>query len=182
MITQKAPSSTEEDMKDLRINPLDIKDCKDNTCISSINIQKLRYIVDDVAVKKVPITEKRNIVKQAKLVKLLNACENIERFYGIYREENYIFVVTKWMHNGNLQNYLTNNKSIQWKTKLKIAEQIANGLAFCNAYEIYHRDVRSNNVLLDENLNAKLTNFETNRKFVEKSQPMSRETLRLYTF
>ncbi|CAG8571388.1 854_t:CDS:2, partial [Gigaspora rosea] len=178
MITQKAPSSTEEDMKDLRINPLDIKDCKDNTCISSINIQKLRYIVDDVAVKKVPITEKRNIVKQAKLVKLLNACENIERFYGIYREENYIFVVTKWMHNGNLQNYLTNNKSIQWKTKLKIAEQIANGLAFCNAYEIYHRDVRSNNVLLDENLNAKLTNFETNRKFVEKSQPMSRETLR----
>ncbi|CAG8786510.1 2472_t:CDS:1, partial [Racocetra persica] len=78
MIARKEVSP-KEDMKDLKINPLDIKDCNDNTYIAGINIQKRKYIVDDVVVKKAPISDERKIVKQAKIVKLLNACDNIEK-------------------------------------------------------------------------------------------------------
>ncbi|CAG8508107.1 832_t:CDS:10 [Cetraspora pellucida] len=81
----------------------------------------------------------------------------------------------------NLQEYLTKEKSIPWTTKLKIAEQIATGLSYCNSYNIFHHDVRSKNILLNKNLNAKLTNFEMSRKFEDESIKIKDlESLRLH--
>ncbi|CAG8454158.1 1583_t:CDS:2, partial [Dentiscutata heterogama] len=124
-------------------------------------------------------TELESIKKQAKIISLLSNCGEIEKLFGIYiKNEKDLYIVTKWMQNGNLQEYLDKNESIPWMTKFKIAEQIAKGLTFCINANVYHRDVRSKNVLLDENLDAKLTNFEMSRRISDKSKEMQIESIR----
>ncbi|CAG8609472.1 15543_t:CDS:2, partial [Acaulospora colombiana] len=157
MMTQKGDNVTEEDLKELQLNACSIKDFGEyDNENKNKNIRKRKYIGNIVAVKKLdnPDLQLKKVAKQAKIVKLLSACDHIEKFYGIYEEQmegkNYLFVVTKWMENGNLKGYLANKKQIPWSTKLNIAYQIALALEFCNDASVYHRDVRSFAVLLWE--------------------------------
>ncbi|XP_028100167.1 probable LRR receptor-like serine/threonine-protein kinase At1g53420 [Camellia sinensis] len=51
---------------------------------------------------------------------------------------------------------------LDWPTRLKICIKIVRGLAFLHEesrLKIVHRDIKATNVLLDENLNPKISNF-----------------------
>ncbi|CAG8576283.1 304_t:CDS:2 [Acaulospora colombiana] len=156
MLTQKGDSLTEKEIRDLNIDPNLFDDDPDDASDKMPNkrIIKRIYNGEDVAVKKVEVenlnSQQMKIAKEANIIRLLSACQQIERFVGIYVKKevetdslkDYLFVVTEWMQNGNLHDYLRNNTLIPWKTKLKIAKQVATGLNFCRGVEVYHRDVR----------------------------------------
>ncbi|CAG8557211.1 15742_t:CDS:2 [Acaulospora colombiana] len=148
MITEKGNSVTSEDITNLTIDPScfdDDDDCCDgdglNVKFTNNKIRKRKYIGDMVAIKQMPDIDVQieKFAKQTKIISLLGS-------YGIYVENvdetDYLFVVTEWMENGNLQEYLSKNNAIPWKTKFKIAEQIARGLCFCSSVGIFHRVVR----------------------------------------
>ncbi|CAG8524781.1 7060_t:CDS:2, partial [Acaulospora colombiana] len=188
MITQKGNSVTDKDIDYLKVEPYCIESEKKPE--RRMDIEKKLYTTKiPVAVKKLPNLpdhdinkQLRNIAKQAKIIRLLSACDHIEKFFGVYEDEvngiKHLFVVTKWMENGNLREYLIKNKQFDWSNKLRIAQQIAAGLEFCNSVNVYHRDVKSKNILLSEHLNAKLTNFELSRKVGDKSKEMPLESSR----
>ncbi|KAJ7555362.1 hypothetical protein O6H91_05G033700 [Diphasiastrum complanatum] len=75
-------------------------------------------------------------------------------------------LIYEYMENGTLQQHLygaTNqNKILDWVSRLKVALEAAKGLDYlhngCNP-SIIHRDVKSSNILLDKNLNAKVADF-----------------------
>ncbi|CAB4416996.1 unnamed protein product [Rhizophagus irregularis] len=46
-------------------------------------------------------------------------------------------VVTEWTEEGDLEDFLRNDRELLWPLRLKIAEQIANALEFINRVEIY---------------------------------------------
>lgn len=70
-----------------------------------------------------------------------------------------------YMENGSLWDLIhgpAKKVKLDWETRLKIAVGAAQGLAYlhhdCNP-RIIHRDVKSSNILLDENFNAHLSDF-----------------------
>ncbi|POO01842.1 Wall-associated receptor kinase [Trema orientale] len=97
-------------------------------------------------------------VNHKNLVKLLGCCVDSEQPLMIYE---YISNGTLHAHlHGKFPNFL------DWKTRLKIALQTAEALAYLHssAYTpIYHRDVKSTNILLDEDLNVKVADFGLSR-------------------
>ncbi len=70
-------------------------------------------------------------------------------------------MVMQYMPRGSLSNYLKEHrtKDLDWNIGYKIITDIACGLAFLHDNEIVHRDLKSLNVLLDENYHAKLSDF-----------------------
>jgi serine/threonine protein kinase len=76
--------------------------------------------------------------------------------YGIHLGNPYF--IMKYYENGSLRNFLRYHE-ISIEHKIKICEDILHGLAFLHQNGKVHRDLRPENVLIDENFCAKLTDF-----------------------
>jgi serine/threonine protein kinase len=63
------------------------------------------------------------------------------------------------MPRGSLYNVHKNEGPLPWSTRIKIAVDIASGLEYLHERKIIHRDVKSLNVLLDNDYNAKICDF-----------------------
>ncbi|KAF9612914.1 hypothetical protein IFM89_004330 [Coptis chinensis] len=75
------------------------------------------------------------------------------------------FIVTELMQNGSLETQLhgpSHGSALTWDIRMKIALDAARGLEYlhenCNP-PVIHRDLKSSNILLDSNFNAKLSDF-----------------------
>ncbi|MBA0592061.1 lysM domain receptor-like kinase 4 [Gossypium raimondii] len=93
------------------------------------------------------------------LISLRGACEHSGVFYLVY----------EFMENGSLKEWLQ-NKSCQkfqvWGYRLHIALDVANGLHYLHNFTTpayVHKDICSDNVLLDRDLRAKISNFSLAR-------------------
>ncbi|KAI3455263.1 hypothetical protein Pfo_011926 [Paulownia fortunei] len=75
------------------------------------------------------------------------------------------FLVYEMMENGSLEFHLhgpSHRLTLTWHLRMKIALDVARGLEYlherCNP-PVIHRDIKSSNILLDSNFNAKLSDF-----------------------
>ena len=65
-------------------------------------------------------------------------------------------MVTEFMALGALKDLLADlDRAISWDCRQRIAEQVAQGMRYLHDKEIVHRDLKSDNVLLNEELDAK---------------------------
>ncbi|CAE5959770.1 unnamed protein product [Arabidopsis arenosa] len=74
------------------------------------------------------------------------------------------FLVYDYMENGSLKDHLhaIGKPPPSWGTRMKIAIDVANALEYLHFYcdpPLCHRDIKSSNILLDENFVAKLSDF-----------------------
>lgn len=78
-------------------------------------------------------------------------------------------IVTDYLVQGDLYSLLhkKHSKDLNRKKKISIIQQVADIFCFIHANQIVHRDLKSLNILLDENLNVKLCDFGLARRFDE---------------
>ncbi|KAL4626619.1 hypothetical protein ACB092_05G110200 [Castanea dentata] len=91
--------------------------------------------------------------------------QNIIKLFGycIYGDSR--FLVYEMMEKGSLETQLhgpTQGSALTWHQRMKIAVDVARGLEYLHEHShppVVHRDIKSSNILLDSNFNAKLSDF-----------------------
>ncbi|CAB4306702.1 unnamed protein product [Prunus armeniaca] len=91
---------------------------------------------------------------------------NLVRLYGCCIEGNQLLLVYEYMENNSLAHSLFGQEKgilkLDWPTRQKICVGIARGLAFMHeesTLKIVHRDIKTTNILLDRDLNPKISDF-----------------------
>ncbi|PON37359.1 Wall-associated receptor kinase [Parasponia andersonii] len=96
-------------------------------------------------------------VNHRSLVRLLGCCVELEQPIMVY----------EYIENGTLFDHLRGKRhGLTWTDRLRIAHDTAEGLSYLHfsaVPPIYHRDVKSSNILLDEKMNAKVSDFGLSR-------------------
>ncbi|KAG2300591.1 hypothetical protein Bca52824_037063 [Brassica carinata] len=95
---------------------------------------------------------------------------NIVKFLGYCCEDTKSLLVFEYLHKGTLDHHIYGkNEVLSWATRVKIANGIAQGVAFLhliNNSSLYF-ELRMHNIMLDEEYNAKLFYIETNKTCLE---------------
>ncbi|KAL0364594.1 UNVERIFIED_CONTAM: Serine/threonine-protein kinase STY13 [Sesamum angustifolium] len=84
---------------------------------------------------------------------------------------NICCVVVEYLPGGNLKSYLIKNrrKKLAYKVVVQMALDLARGLSYLHSQKIVHRDVKTENMLLDKSRTVKIADFGVAR--VEASNP-----------
>ncbi|CAG8443160.1 7207_t:CDS:2 [Diversispora eburnea] len=132
--------------------------------------QILRQAVP-VACKPVVIPDNskaRKIKGQLAILERLHSSNNIIKFHGVATINGRQHIILDWAEHGNLKEVYS-REFLDWTIKLKLAHEICNGLVFLQACDIYHHDIRCENILItgDTIYEAKIANFYLSRDIAQ---------------
>ncbi|KAD4179330.1 hypothetical protein E3N88_27921 [Mikania micrantha] len=118
-----------------------------------------------IAVKRVSKGSKQGMKEYASEVRIISRLRhrNLVQLIGWCHQKGELLLVYEYMENGSLDSHLFKQKSLlTWGTRYKTAHGLASALLYLHEeWEqcVLHRDIKSSNLMLDLNFNAKLGDF-----------------------
>ncbi|KAK7320523.1 hypothetical protein VNO77_30072 [Canavalia gladiata] len=117
---------------------------------------------EKAAIKKMDMQASRAFLAELNVLTRVHHL-NLVRLIG-YCVEGSLFLVYEYIENGNLRQHLRKSEGepLPWSTRVQIAMDSARGLQYIHEHTkpVYiHRDIKSENILLDKNFCAKVADF-----------------------
>lgn len=129
-------------------------------------LSKRKHTIETVAVKKISRGSQQGRKEYVSEITVISQLRhrNLVKLIGWCHENKELLMVYEFMPNGSLDAHLFGKKPsiLKWAQRYKISQGLASALLYLHEeceQCVVHRDIKSSNVMLDSNFNAKLGDF-----------------------
>ncbi|XP_048350379.1 LOW QUALITY PROTEIN: serine/threonine-protein kinase SIK1 [Sphaerodactylus townsendi] len=170
------PTLNQSQQRPLRVGFYDIERTLGKGNFAVVKLARHRVTKTQVAVK--IIDKKRldpsnleKIYREVQIMKLLNH-PHIIKLYQVMETKDMLYIVTEFAKNGEMFDHLTSHGHLSESEARKKFWQILSAVDYCHSHHIVHRDLKTENLLLDANMNIKLADFGFGN-FYKSGEPLS---------
>ncbi|KAM4046111.1 protein kinase C delta type-like [Anomaloglossus baeobatrachus] len=115
----------------------------------------------------VKMVKKRLLVKDSRddvlierqVLEMIRKSPFISRAFATFQSQDYVFYAMEYLSGGDLRGFMTTYAPIPIPAIRFIAAELICGLQFLHSRGIIHRDIKSDNILLDNNGHLKIADF-----------------------
>lgn len=151
---------------DTPYDEIEYDDLEDIRYISKGNfgqIYRASYHGTDVAVKQlldIGNTRMHKYIEREMSLLMSLRHPHIVQFMGLCKHDNELFIITEFVPGGDLYDRLRDaSANITWKKRVRVALETAQAICYLHSKGVIHRDLKSQNLLVDEAFRIKICDF-----------------------
>lgn len=117
--------------------------------------------IQQVAIKIIDKTclDDDNLAKTYREISILKMLRHphITRLYEVMESKNMIYLVTEYAPRGEIFDHLVANGRMKEEEAARVFAQTVSAVEYCHSKGVVHRDLKAENVLLDNDMNIKVS-------------------------
>lgn len=128
----------------------------------------------EVAIKVIDKTQlnssaRQKLYREVRIMKLLNH-PNIVRLFQVIESDRTLYLIMEYASRGELFDHLVKNGRMRERDARVIFRQLVSAIHYCHSKFVVHRDLKAENLLLDQNMNIKIADFGFGNTFDPNAQ------------
>lgn len=128
-----------------------------------VKLARHRITKSEVAIKiidksQLDAVNLEKIYREVQIMKMLDH-PHIIKLYQVMETKSMLYLVTEYAKNGEIFDYLANHGRLSEPEARRKFWQILSAVEYCHSRKIVHRDLKAENLLLDNHMNIKIADF-----------------------
>ncbi|TRZ10367.1 hypothetical protein HGM15179_016761 [Zosterops borbonicus] len=160
---RRPPALLPRGLGPVRVGFYDIEGTLGKGNFAVVKLARHRITRSEVAIKiidksQLDAVNLEKIYREVQIMKMLDH-PHIIKLYQVMETKSMLYLVTEFAKNGEIFDYLASHGRLSEAEARRKFWQILSAVEYCHGRKIVHRDLKAENLLLDNNMNIKIADF-----------------------